>query len=193
MKIWLRAGLLLAAFIALAPAGARAASPGPGADAAVRNHITCYPFGIDAIGRGDFDAGVAIWKSCFAEDYKFTIDVGRGVTACPGEACPFPKTMPPVEMRANFARKAFEGSGFIKTSHHITNTHIAFTDASHAQVNAYIQAWHLKQDGSILVAPGVWDLGLEKRHGKWRIATEKLTITFAGLLQSPMPPAAVAH
>jgi hypothetical protein len=39
---------------------------------AIRNHVTCYPFGIDRIGRGDSDAGVAIWKDCFAPDFEFS-------------------------------------------------------------------------------------------------------------------------
>ncbi|HXQ51807.1 MAG TPA: nuclear transport factor 2 family protein [Stellaceae bacterium] len=185
----LTAAALLTAL--LAPIHAReAVAAGPADDLAVRNHITCYPFGIDAIGRGDFDAGIAIWKQCFADDYRFTVNVGRGATVCPGDACPFPKTMSSVEMRANFARQAFQASGFTKTSHHITNAHIVVKDATHATVNAYIQAWHLKPDGSILAAPGIWDLGLEKKHGAWRIETETLTIVFAGILQSPAPPAA---
>jgi hypothetical protein len=180
--------LLLA--MLLAATGARPAlAAGVADDLAVRNHITCYPFGIDQIGRGDFDAGVAIWKQCFSPDYRFTVNVGRGDTVCPGDSCPFPKDMSSVEMRANFARKAFQASGFVKTSHHITNVHVTFTDASHATVNAYIQAWHVKADGSILAAPGIWDLGLKKEHGKWWIATEKLSIVFAGILQSPAAPA----
>ena len=183
----LLAALLLAAF------GRTAVAAGVADELAVRNHITCYPFGIDQIGRGDFDAGLAIWKQCFSGDYRFTVNVGRGDTVCPGDACPFPKEMSTVEMRANFARKAFQASGFVRTSHHITNVRVAFPDKSHATVNAYIQAWHVKADGSILAAPGTWDLGLVKRQGKWWIATEKLTIVMAGVLQSPAPPPAANH
>jgi hypothetical protein len=154
----------------------------------VRNHITCYPFGIDEIGRGDNASGIAVWKGCFAEDYQFTINVSAGEpVVCPGEKCPFPKEMSSIEKRAAFARKAFDSSEFIRTSHHLTNVTILSADADRAEVKSYIQAWHLKKDGSSLIAPGIWEVSLAKRSGQWRIVKENLTIVFAGILQARAP------
>ena len=69
--------IALTILAALACASA-ARADGAADDAAVRNRITCYPFGIDRIGRGDRDGGVAIWKDCFAQNFEFSAFIGRG-------------------------------------------------------------------------------------------------------------------
>jgi SnoaL-like domain len=156
---------------------------------AVRNHVTCYPFGIDKIGRGDKDAGIAVWKQCFAADFEFSAFIGRGEpTNCPGSACPFPKDMTSIEMRAAFARRAFDGGGFVKTSHHLTNITVSLASADKASVNSYVQAWHWKADGTAVVAPGSWDVELARSGDKWRITREKLSIVGAAVI--PPPPSA---
>jgi hypothetical protein len=168
-----------------------ARADGPADDAAVRNRITCYPFGIDRIGRGDRDGGLAIWKDCFAPQFAFSAFIGRGEpTDCPGASCPFPKDMSPVEMRAAFAKRAFDGGGFVKTSHHLTNVTVAFPSADVAAVNAYVQAWHWKADNTVVVAPGTWDAELIRVDGKWLIAKEKLAVTGAAVIAPPPAPAA---
>jgi hypothetical protein len=157
---------------------------------AVRNHITCYPFGIDKIGRGDSDAGVATWKDCFAPDFEFFAFIGRGEpTNCPGANCPFPKEMNSIEMRAAFAKRAFDGGGFVKTSHHLTNITISFASPDKANVNSYVQAWHWKADGTVVVAPGTWDVEVTRSGNIWRITKEKLSVVGAAVIA---PPAAVA-
>jgi len=173
----------------LVPAARPAMAQAPDIYETIRDHVTCYPFGIDEIGRGDSAAGIAIWKGCFAEDYQFTVNVGAGdPVVCPGEKCPFPKEMNSIQMRAAFARKAFDAGEFVRTSHHLTNVTILSADAEHADVKSYIQAWHLKKDGSSLIAPGIWEVSLGKRGGQWRIVKETLTIVFAGLLQPRATP-----
>ncbi len=164
---------------------------GPADDAAVRNRITCYPFGIDKIGRGDHDGGLAIWKQCFAPKFEFSAFIGRGEpTNCPGASCPFAKDMSPVEMRAAFAKRAFEGGGFVKTSHHLTNVTVSFPSADAATVNAYVQAWHWKADNTVVVAPGTWDADLVRVDGQWLIAREKLAVVGAAVIAPPPPPPA---
>ena len=80
---------------------------------AVRNHVTCYPFGIDRIGLGDLDGGKAIWNDCFTPDFQFSLFFGRGEPlTCPGAKCPLPASMNSVDMRAAVAKKAFESAGF---------------------------------------------------------------------------------
>jgi hypothetical protein len=163
-------------------------------DAAVRNRITCYPFGIDRIGRGDPEGGIAIWKDCFAPDFQFSAFIGRGEpTNCPGASCPFPKDMPAVEMRAAFARRAFEGGGFVKTSHHLTNVTLSFPSADRAVVNAYVQAWHWKADNTVVVAPGTWDVELARAGGGWLITREKLSVVGAAVIAPPAPAASPAQ
>lgn len=168
--------------------GARA--DGPADDAAVRNRVTCYPFGIDKIGRGDHDGGIAVWNDCFAPTFEFSAFLGRGEPInCPGSSCPFPSDMPAIEKRAAFAKRAFDGAGFVKTSHHLTNVTVSFRDADHASVNAYVQAWHWKADNTVVVAPGTWDVELARTDGKWLITKEKLAIVGAAVVTPPAPPA----
>jgi hypothetical protein len=162
-------------------------------DAAVRNRVTCYPFGIDKIGRGDRDGGVAIWKECFASNFEFSAFIGRGEpTECPGASCPFPKDMAAIDMRAAFAKRAFDGGGFVKTSHHLTNVTVSFPGADRAIVNAYVQAWHWKADNTVVVAPGTWDVELTRTNGKWLITKEKLAVVGAAIISPPAAPPASA-
>jgi uncharacterized membrane protein len=80
---------VIAAALAVTAGTARVADAGD--DAAVRNRVACYPFGIDKIGRGDLQAGTALWKECFSPDFSFSAFIGRGEpTRCPGD---FPKDM----------------------------------------------------------------------------------------------------
>ena len=157
------------------------------ADSEVRNQIACYPFGIDRIGKGDKEAGVEIWKNCFAPNFEFSLFIGRGDPVnCPGPACPFAKEMSSIEMRAAFAKRAFDGGGFVKTSHHLTNVSVSFPSANKASVNSYVQAWHWKADGTVVVAPGTWDVELARTDGKWRITKEKLSVVGAAVIALPM-------
>jgi hypothetical protein len=177
------AALVLGWFNASAAAG----SSDPALQETVRNHLGCYPFGIDAIGRGNLEQGVTIWKGCFAPDYKFSVFLGRGEpTVCPGEKCSFPATMSSIEMRAALARKVFDGAGFVRTSHHVTNATITMSDPDHAQVNAYLQAWHVrKENGGVVVGFGTWDLELARKNDAWLITSEDLKITGSGVLAAP--------
>jgi hypothetical protein len=178
--------VLLLAFSLLT--GAAIAGPSdPALQETVRNHLSCYPFGIDAIGRGDLEQGITIWKGCFAPDYKFSVFLGRGEpTVCPGEKCSFPATMNSIEMRANLAKKVFDGAGFVRTSHHVTNATVTMSDPEHARVNAYLQAWHVRKDnGGVVVGFGTWDLELARKDDAWLITREDLKITGSGVLAAP--------
>ena len=98
--------------------------------------------------------------------------------------------MNPVEMRALFAKRAFDGGGFVKTSHHLTNVTVSFPIADVATVNAYVQAWHWKADNTVVVAPGTWDAELVRIDGQWLIAKEKLAIVGAAVIAPPAAPPA---
>lgn len=183
----MKSRLVLAA-AAMILAGQVARADGASDDVAVRNHIACYPFGIDRIGKGDLPAGLAIWQTCFAPALQFSAYFGRGEpTRCPGEACPFPKDMSPIEMRAALARRAFDTAGFVKTSHHLTNVSVGLDGADKAVVNAYVQAWHWKADNTVVVAPGTWDVELTRIDGQWRISKETLAVVGAAIVPPPAP------
>jgi hypothetical protein len=177
------------AIIALLVVTSGAAEAGDSDDAAVRNKVTCYPFGLDKIGRGDEAGGGAIWRDCFTPDFQFSVNIGRGdPIVCPGANCPFPTDMPAIEKRVAFAKNAFNAGGFVKTSHHLTNVTISFPQEGEAVVNAYVQAWHWKRDNTVVVAPGTWDAELVLRDGKWLISKENLAIVGAAVIPSPSPP-----
>jgi hypothetical protein len=152
---------------------------------AVRNQVSCYPFGIDKIGQGKVEEGNAIWKTCFTPDFKFKIYLGYGQPiVCPGDKGELPG-MNSIEKRAAFAKAAFDRAKFVKTSHHLTNVAIAFKSPDRASVKAYVQAWHWREDGSGVVAPGEWDVELSKTTDGWRISEENLSIVGAGVIQPP--------
>lgn len=82
---------------------------------------------------------------------------------------------------AALAKRAFDGAGFVKTSHHLTNVAIK-VDGAKAHVNAYVQAWHWKADNTVVVAPGTWDVELTRIDGRWRISRETLAIVGAAIV-----------
>jgi hypothetical protein len=100
--------------------------------------------------------------------------------------------MSSIEMRAAFAKRAFDGGGFVKTSHHLTNITVSLASADKASVNSYVQAWHWKADGTVVVAPGSWDVELARSGDKWRIIREKLAIVGAAVIPPPQAAPAAA-
>jgi hypothetical protein len=148
------------------------------------NHVSCYPFGLDEIGRGDSAAGIEIWKKCFAPDYRFSVFLGFGQpTECPGDKCELTGATS-IEKRAALARGIYEKAGYVRTSHHLANQTVSFTGADNVHVKSYLGAWHMKGDGSIVTGVGTWDVDLARNGEGWLISNEKLVIVGAGALQS---------
>jgi SnoaL-like domain len=148
------------------------------------NHVSCYPFGLDMIGRGETQAGIDAWKQCFAPDFKFTVSLGFGEpTECPGEKCTLAGANS-IEKRATFARRIYDSAGYVRTSHQLSNQMVTATGADTLHVKSYISAWHIKGDGSIVTGVGVWEVDLARNGQGWLITSEKLTIVGAGTLQS---------
>jgi hypothetical protein len=151
---------------------------------AALNHITCYPFGLDQIGRGDKAAGIEEWMKCFAPDFKFSVFLGFGQpTVCPGEKCELPGANS-IEKRAALARGIYDKAGYVRTSHQLSNQTVSFTGADSVHVKSYLSAWHIKEDGSIVTGVGVWEVDLARAGTGWLITDEKLSIVGAGALQS---------
>jgi hypothetical protein len=170
---------LMAACSSLAQTG-----PQPDFHEQVRNHVTCYPFGLDKIGAGNFEAGKEFWKGCYAPDFEFTAEIPGMTLVCPGEKCPFPKGLDSITMRAMFARGAYEKFHFIRTRHHLTNITVLSADDKRAEVKAYLQAWHLKDDQSSVIGSADYGVSLERREGQWLITRERMVIDFEGGLNA---------
>lgn len=151
---------------------------------AILNHISCYPYGLDRIGRGETAAGIEEWKGCFAPDFRFSVFLGFGQpTECPGDKCELPGANS-IEKRAALARGIYDKAGYVRTSHQLSNQTVSFTGADAAHVKSYLSAWHMKEDGSIVTGVGVWEVDLARKGEGWLISNEKLSIVGAGSLQS---------
>ena len=86
----------------------------------------CFAFGIDAIGRGDFDGGLEQWEDCFTDDYSFvfTFFPGGPSFECPGPGCPIQEFSSRAEMRALFVKANFDGAGYLATQHQMLNADV---------------------------------------------------------------------
>ena len=144
----------------------------------------CYAAGTDAIGRGDLQAGKAIYQTCFTQDAVF--------------AASFPDTDPndPPDLTtvgpdswADIVEGVFESAGYASTQHLISNVRVDFQGPHTATVTSYLNATHvLDPFGSIDLANGTYvDVVVRTPQG-WRITQRTLElITF---MRVDSPPAA---
>jgi len=177
------AGLVLTGLALALPAGAQDTKRLADHLSAL-NHVSCYPFGLDEIGRGETQAGIELWKKCFAPTYTFSVFIGFGQpTECPGDKCELPGATS-IDKRAALARGLYDKAGYVRTSHQLTNQTVSFTGADTVHVKCYLSAWHMKTDGSIVTGVGTWDVDLARNGEGWLISNEKLVIVGAGALQS---------
>jgi 3-phenylpropionate/cinnamic acid dioxygenase small subunit len=167
-----------------------AASIAPETYEEIRNHVTCYPQGLDKIMIGDKAGGLAIWEDCFAHDFQFRVSLPSQAVECPGEACPFPKEMSSVSQRAAFAGRAYEIYKFQRAAHHLTNITITPSGDDRAEVKAYVQTWHQRKDGFSLIGSATWHATVTKRSNKWLIVREDFNLILNGLLVPSGPPPA---
>jgi hypothetical protein len=139
------------------------------------NLAACYADGIDMIGNGKSEAGANRWRQCFAEDLKFTLTFGTSFSmTCPGEKCPMPASMNGVDRRVAAARNTYERAGYVATSHHLTSIGIEQSAPDRARVNAHLQAWHVRKDGTTVLGLGTWAVDARKTASGWRIVEETL-------------------
>ena len=139
------------------------------------NLAACYADGIDMIGNGKSDAGATRWRQCFAEDLKFTLTFGTSFSmTCPGEKCPMPPSMSGIDRRVAAARNTYERAGYVATSHHLTSVGIEQSAPDRARVNAHLQAWHVRKDGTTVLGLGTWAVDAQNTPSGWRIVEETL-------------------
>ena len=140
---------------------------------------TCFATGIDSIGRGDADGGLALWQECLAEDYTFTVTFfpgGPGFT-CPGSECPIQDVDTIAEVRARVAIDEFARQGYVSTQHQMLNVHEVMHDDENATVTAYIQANHFLPDGSVDIFWGDYVIDAVRQDGAWRVQDEEIVGT----------------
>ncbi|MEM7271454.1 MAG: nuclear transport factor 2 family protein [Actinomycetota bacterium] len=135
----------------------------------------CFASSIDAVGRGNLDAGVAGFDACFTEDYVFDFQAFPGAPSvvCPGDGCPVQEFASLGEMRAVFANNFFVDSGYVATQHQVLNIDVD-QDGDRADVVAYIQAQHFLPDNSVDIAWNDYAYTAVLEDGRWKMATETI-------------------
>lgn len=138
-----------------------------------------FAYGIDAIGRGDFDKGVSLWEECFADDYsfQFTFFPGGPSVECPGPGCPIQEFAGRAQLRAEFAQAEFERQGYLATQHQILNTQLRSQEGNQSEVYAYIQANHFLPDAVVDIFWGDLTIHAVGQDGRWRVSREEIVGT----------------
>ena len=139
---------------------------------------SCFADGIDAIGLGNFDAGLGLWEGCLTDDYsfEFVFFPGGPSIECPGPGCPIQEFSSRAEMRALFASTNFEASGYLATQHQMLNVTVDQT-GSEATVSAYVQANHFLDDNSVDIFWGDYTIDAVKQQGRWKVSHEVIVGT----------------
>lgn len=186
-------GTLLVAVLAvttLAATGAGASSGDRDGEREPAGLANCFAFGIDQVGRGDFDAGVEIWDGCFADDYsfEFVFFPGGPSIVCPGPDCPVQEFSSRAELRALFAAPFFENAGYLATQHQMLNVDVTRQRGRTAEVFAYIQANHFLPDNSVDIAWNDYTIQAVRQHGRWKVQSEVIVGTaFLNFAGAPVP------
>ena len=138
-----------------------------------------FAYGIDAIGRGDIERGVALWEPCFTDDYsfKFVFFPGGPSMECPGPDCPIQEFDSRARLRAEFAQTEFKRQGYLATQHQMHNVEVRRLEGNQAQVFAYIQANHFLPDDVVDIFWGDYTIDCVEVDGVWRVKHEEIVGT----------------
>jgi len=139
----------------------------------------CFAYGIDAVGRGDFERGVALWERCLTDDYsfKFTFYPGGPSMECPGPECPIQEFDSRARLRAEFAQAEFQRRGYLATQHQMINVEARRREGNQAEVFAYIQANHFLPDNAVDIFWGDYTIQCVEVDGGWRVSREEIVGT----------------
>ena len=139
----------------------------------------CFAYGIDAIGRGDYDKGVSMWERCFADDYsfQFTFFPGGPSIECPGPGCPIQEFDSRAKLRAEFAQAEFQRQGYLATQHQMLNVELRSQNENQAEVFAYIQASHFLPDDVVDIFWGDFTIQAVEHNGRWYVSREEIVGT----------------
>ncbi len=139
----------------------------------------CFAYGIDAIGRGDFERGLSLWEGCLTDDYsfKFTFFPGGPSVECPGPECPIQESDSRARLRAEFAQVEFQRQGYLATQHQMLNVELINREGSQAEVFAYIQANHFLPNNVVDIFWGDFLIQCVEKDGRWRVKREEIVGT----------------
>ena len=143
----------------------------------IRKLTICYAHGTDAIGRGDLEAGKALYQACFTKDAAIAafFPDGRGEKRTGPEAW------------ADFVLSVFKNAGYTVTQHLLGTIDIEVKGET-ATMSTYLHATHVLPNGSIDVANGTYVDEVVKTPDGWRIRSRTLTlITFLNLASPAAP------
>jgi len=145
--------------------------------AAIRKLTICYAHGTDAIGRGDLEAGQALYQACFTKDAAIAavFPDGRGEKRTGPEAW------------ADFVLSVFKNAGYTVTQHLLGTIDLEVTGET-ATMNTYLHATHVLPNGSIDVANGTYADEVVKTPDGWRIRRRTLTLITFLHIASPTAP-----
>ncbi|MCH8129321.1 MAG: nuclear transport factor 2 family protein [Acidobacteria bacterium] len=138
-----------------------------------------FAYGIDAIGRGDYDRGVAMWEESLADDFsfKFVFYPGGPSMECPGPECPIQEFDSRAQLRAQFAQGEFQRQGYLATQHQMHNVEERSRNGNQADVFAYIQANHFLPDSVVDIFWGDYTITCVEVDGLWQVQHEEIVGT----------------
>lgn len=188
---WRRAGVTLGALALAGAVGASVSSPAQGnlfepwSRLQDRQEIEdleyCYGAATDAIGRGDVEAGRAIYQTCFTQNAVISASFPGADPSGPPDL----STVGPSSW-ADIVESVFDSSGYQSTQHLISNVRINFTGFNTATMTSYLNATHvLDPTSSIDLANGTYTSVVVRTAYGWRIAERDLDLITFMRVQSP--------
>ncbi len=169
--------------------------------ARVEDLPVCYARGTDTIGRAvdtaisgvdpedpvnignpNFDAALALYRSCFSEDFSFTLAFdGVPILTVPNPDTRTENTDAALQW-ANFVNNAFRGPGYKSTQHHMGSIS-SEVRGNKADIVSYLIATHAygpngaQPAGSVSVVGGTYTDKAVFKHGNWLLEERTLNIT----------------
>lgn len=142
----------------------------------------CYAAGTDAIGRGEFQAGKAIYNTCFTQNATIGASYpGSNPNAPPDLVANSPNAW------ANVVKDTFQDAGYVATQHLVSNVRIKFSaNGNTATMTSYLNATHVfDPNTSIAVANGTYEDVVIRTPAGWRIKQRTLRLISFVPLESP--------
>jgi len=136
----------------------------------------CFTQGIDLIGGGSMDEGIARWSECYTDDFSFEFDFGAaGAGSCPGENCPAPAPGMGAASRGMFASGVFASLGYEATQHSLHDA-VVELDGNTGTLTGDLTAMHFRPDQSVDMFFGTYTIDVVREEGSWRVAHEAIQV-----------------
>lgn len=128
----------------------------------VRQLATNYTMGTDAIGRGELENGIAIYRKTFTPDAEIEV-AGAPTTRRVGP-----------EAWSGFVNDTFRGRDDRRTQHLVGSINIVLSSETTAEMSSYMHAAHLRGSGEVQTVLLTYvDHAVLTAEG-WRIAKRTL-------------------